>query len=248
MKRFFIPFFVAVLMLLSGCREQTLLTALSQEQANEVMSLLLRHNIAAEKKHVVKEGYAISVTPADFTAAVDLMTIYQLPSRPDINIADMFPADAMVSSPRAEVARIFSGIEQRLAQSLKNMEGVIGARVHVSYDISNTDVEKRNRPVNIAVLLTISRDVGNESLMTGEVKRFLKNSFASVRYDDISVVLTRAPVLQQYAPVLKQASLQEPRITPVMAGLLMLAAGLSGAAGYLWYRRRHRLSGNAREA
>ncbi|MGQ7116183.1 hypothetical protein ACUOFC_66885, partial [Escherichia sp. TWPC-MK] len=53
---------------------------------------------------------------------VDWLKIYNLPGKPDIQISQMFPADALVSSPRAEKARLYSAIEQRLEQSLKIMD------------------------------------------------------------------------------------------------------------------------------
>lgn len=54
----------------------------------------------------------------------------------------MFPADALVSSPRAEKARLYSAIEQRLEQSLKIMDGIVSSRVHVSYDVDTGDSGK----------------------------------------------------------------------------------------------------------
>ena len=66
----------------------------------------------------------------------------QSPGKPDIQISQMFPADALVSSPRAEKARLYSAIEQWLEQSLKIMDGIISSRVHVSYDVDNGDSGK----------------------------------------------------------------------------------------------------------
>ena len=37
-----------------------------------------------------------------FASSVDWLKIYNLPGKPDIQISQMFPADALVSSPRAE--------------------------------------------------------------------------------------------------------------------------------------------------
>lgn len=83
---------------------------------------------------------------------MDWLKIYNLPGKPDIQISQMFPADALVSSPRAEKARLYSAIEQRLEQSLKIMDGIISSRVHVSYDVDNGDSGKTALPIHISVL------------------------------------------------------------------------------------------------
>ena len=116
----YISLFLFIL-LLCGCKQQELLNHLDQQQANDVLAVLQRHNINAEKKDQGKTGFSIYVEPTDFASAVDWLKIYNLPGKPDIQISQMFPADALVSSPRAEKARLYSAIEQRLEQSLKIM-------------------------------------------------------------------------------------------------------------------------------
>lgn len=90
------------ILLLCGCKQQELLNHLDQQQANDVLAVLQRHNINAEKKDQGKTGFSIFVEPTDFASAVDWLKIYNLPGKPDIQISQMFPADALVSSPRAE--------------------------------------------------------------------------------------------------------------------------------------------------
>ena len=109
----YISLFLFIL-LLCGCKQQELLNHLDQQQANDVLAVLQRHNINAEKKDQGKTGFSIYVEPTDFASAVDWLKIYNLPGKPDIQISQMFPADALVSSPRAEKARLYSAIEQRL--------------------------------------------------------------------------------------------------------------------------------------
>lgn len=141
-----------LILLLCNCKQQELLNHLDQLQANDVLAVLQRHNISAEKKDQGKVGFSIYVEEADFASAVDWLKIYNLPGKPDIQISQMFPADALVSSPRAEKARLYSAIEQRLEQSLKIMDGIISSRVHVSYDVDSGDSGKTTLPIHISVL------------------------------------------------------------------------------------------------
>ncbi|MFT4463795.1 MAG: hypothetical protein ACMX3H_02050 [Sodalis sp. (in: enterobacteria)] len=136
--------------MLSACKDEALLKNLDQVQANEVIATLQRNNIAAEKRDHGKGGYSITISKVDLPAAVDLLKTYQLPSPPRMEIVRMFPGDSLVSSPRAEKARLYSVIEQRLEQSLQVLEGVVNARVHVSYDIDAGENGRTPRPVHLS--------------------------------------------------------------------------------------------------
>ncbi|KVZ48930.1 EscJ/YscJ/HrcJ family type III secretion inner membrane ring protein [Burkholderia ubonensis] len=222
-----------LVLLLAACQQEDLLKGLDQQQANEVIAVLQRHNIEAEKTDRGKTGYSISVAPPNFAAAVDWLKTYDLPSRPRMEVAQMFPADSLVSSPRAEKARLYSAIEQRLEQSLQIMDGVLSARVHISYDLDSGEGGRAAKPVHLSALAVYDRDIEPEQIVT-DIKRFLKNSFADVDYDNISVVVSRRGEAQQQAP---STPLSERR-----AGLVWLISGavllaLLGAASWLRKRR-----------
>lgn len=197
--------FPILAVLLVGCKQDVLLKGLDQQQANEVIALLQRNNIKVDKKEIKKEGYSLSVSSQDFSASVDLMNTYGLPRPPAIDIAQMFPADALISSPRAEKARLYSGIEQRLEHSLLSISGVVSARVHVSYDMSSSDGDRKRSAVHLSTLLNHDNSITDTTLLISDVKRFLKNSFEDVNYDNISVVLSKINDVQRHAPVSIQA-------------------------------------------
>lgn len=190
---------LALCFLSTACSEDNLLQGLDQGQANEIIAVLHRHNIDTGKKNEGKSGYSVSVGKRDFAAAVDILKSYDLPSRKPLQISDMFPVDSLVASPRAEKARLYSGIEQRLEQSLYTITGIISARVHVSYDLDAGDGGRKAHPVHLSALANYEGDV-DVSILINDVKRFLKNSFAEVEYDHISVVLSKRTALQHQAP------------------------------------------------
>lgn len=192
------------ILLLTACKQQALLEDLDQQQANEVVALLLRHNIAAAKVSSGKAKYSIKVEAGDFPAAVEWLKVYNLPSRPVVEISEMFPTDALVSSPRAEKARLYSAIEQRLEQSLQTMEGIVTARVHVSYDIDAGEGGRETRPVHLSALAVYDLEIDPEQLIN-DIKRFLVNSFSDVDYANISVVLSRRTNVLQHSPTRSEA-------------------------------------------
>ncbi|MGY2200147.1 EscJ/YscJ/HrcJ family type III secretion inner membrane ring protein [Pseudomonas gingeri] len=218
---------------LAGCRQPTLLDGLDQQQANEVVSVLQRNNIGAAKQDNGKAGYSVKVARVDFPAAVDLLNLYALPSKPRLEVAQMFPADSLVASPRAEKARLYSALEQRLEQTLGVLEGVVSARVHVSYDVDAGEGGRKAPAVHLAAVAVHERDV-EPGLLVNDIKRFLKNSFTAVEYENISVILTRRSPTQHAAPLPI-----EPDTTawwfPV--GGLVLLVGLLAAAGWFYQMR-----------
>jgi type III secretion system YscJ/HrcJ family lipoprotein len=232
MKRWILA--ALMVLFLAACQQQDLLKGLNQQQANEVIAAMQRHNIAADKLDRGKTGFSVRVDGADFAAAVDILRVYNLPSRARMEIAEMFPADALVSSPRAEKARLYSAIEQRLEQSLQMMDGIIAARVHVSYDIEAGEGTGL-RPMHMSALAVYEQDLA-PAVLIGQVKRFLKNSFPDIDYDNISVVLSKRGALQHTQPMAAsapEAALSGLALVAWILGPLLLL----GAAGMIcWFR------------
>ncbi|WP_339504446.1 EscJ/YscJ/HrcJ family type III secretion inner membrane ring protein [Pseudomonas sp. RL_105y_Pfl2_101] len=218
---------------LVGCRQPNLLEGLDQQQANEVLSVLQRNNIAAVKVDTGKTGYAVKIDALDFSAAVDLLNLYSLPSRPRLQVAEMFPSDSLVASPRAEKARLYSALEQRIEQSLSVLEGVVSARVHVSYDLDAGEGGRKSPPVQLAAVVLHEPDAEPQLLIT-DIKRFLKNSFATVEYENVSVVLSKRSPVQHVAPSVAAAREQ----SPWPWWLAAISAVLLLAAGGAWFYRQ----------
>lgn len=234
---------ILLLLALTGCRPPNLLEGLDQQQANEVISVLQRNNINASKVDNGKAGHSVQIGKADFAAAVDLLNLYSLPSKPRVEIAQMFPADSLVASPRAEKARLYSALEQRLEQSLNTLGSVVSARVHISYDLDSGESSRKVLPVHVSALVIHERD-SEDQLLISDIKRFLKNSFSAVEYENISVVLSQRPLIQHSAPSL------EPRKQDFgwLYGVALLMLLALSAAGAWWFRSMNARPNETREA
>ncbi|MGN7839993.1 type III secretion system inner membrane ring lipoprotein SctJ [Stenotrophomonas sp. 22385] len=179
------------LVVLVGCARKPLLENLDERQANEVIAVLLRHNIDAEKLNLGKGGYQVQVGPRDLPEAIELMQRNDLPSAPRSQVSAAFPADSLVSTPLGERARLISAVEQRLEESLQLIDGVQSSRVHLNYD-ANLGTEGRRaerRRMHVAAVVAHEPGVDAEVLLQ-TVKRFLRNTFDGVEYDNVSVILT----------------------------------------------------------
>jgi len=188
-RRLLLP--VLMLLLLVGCARKPLLEGLDERQANEVIAVLLRHNIDAEKLNVGKGGYQVQVTPRDLPEAIELMQRNDLPSAPRSQVAAAFPADSLVSTPLGERARLISAVEQRLEESLQLLDGVHSTRVHLNYDANLGTEGRRAERRRMHVAAVVAHDPGiDEEVLLQSVKRFLRNTFDGIEYDNVSVILT----------------------------------------------------------
>jgi type III secretion protein J len=161
-----------------------------------------------------------------------LLNLYSLPSRPRLQVAEMFPSDSLVASPRAEKARLYSALEQRIEQSLGVLEGVVSARVHVSYDLDAGEGGRKSAPIHLSAVAVHERDIEPQLLIT-DIKRFLKNSFAAVEYENISVILSKRSPTQHMAPSVAATQGQSHWVW-----LLALVTGLLLASGTAWAYRQ----------
>jgi len=227
------PFFIVLLALSLAACKTDLLTGLSQRQANEALALLQRHQIDVAKKIDGKKDFKLVVESLQLSDAVRLLTEHQLPSRDDVSISDMFPADSLVTTPMSERARLLSGIEQRLEKTLSGIQNVATARVHASYPVVEGD-RRRIQPMRLSVVVTYEGSIPEE-VFSEKIKRVARNSFNGLAYDDISVVL--------FARRAEDSMSAAPNAHPMRGRpAVWLAAGLLSllllGAGFQWQRKR----------
>ncbi len=192
---------ILAVMFMSGCNDDKILDNLTQEQANQVLTVLQQHNVSAHKNGNIKSGYTVAVSSVESTAALSIISQYQLPWAADVQIGHAFPDSSLVSSPGAEQARVRSLQEQRLEQSLRIIDQVVNARVHISYPYYANDISGRKSASHIGILISYKGEV-DKNIFISQIKNLIKNSIDDIRYENISVVLFNAPVIQ-YSPPLK---------------------------------------------
>jgi type III secretion system YscJ/HrcJ family lipoprotein len=216
-------------LMLTGCNED-LMADLSERQANEAIALLQRHHVDASKQAAGKKRFKVEVEKAHFAQAAELLRVYGLPIAEDAPISSLFPPDALVNSPTAERARLISGLEERLSQTINHVEGIYGARVHASYPVFSRDngVEV---PMHLAVMLNYEGTIA-DSILAEQLKQLARNSFEALSYDNISVVVFHSS--RPEPPVVPAA----PGNWPALLALLVFVIVLSGALGALFLRHR----------
>lgn len=173
---------------LSGC-DMELYSGLSEGGANQMLALLMLHQINAEKQ-IEKSGMVgLTVDKRQFINAVELLRQNGFPRQRFITVDELFPANQLVTSPTQEQAKMVFLKEQQLENMLSHMDGVIHADVTVAMPMS---VDGKNPlPHTASVFIKYSPEVNLQSYQS-QIKGLVRDAVPGIDYAKISVVMQPA--------------------------------------------------------
>jgi type III secretion protein J len=181
-----IYFFCLIAVLaLSGCKI-ALYRDLSEEDANQMLSLLLLNRIDAEKKVVKSGAIDLMVGKEKFADAVEILRQHGLPRTKMQTIQDVFPAGGLVSSPFQEQAKIAYLKEQQVQKMLISLNGVIDAQVSI---VQNMQQDRREQVApSAAVYIKYSPE---ENLLDKEanIRNLVLRAVPNLKPEAISIVM-----------------------------------------------------------
>lgn len=171
---------------LAGCK-QPIYTRLSEAEANDVLLSLIKGGVDAEKR-VAEEGtFGIWVPEAEIATAIELLRADAQPSEHYSNLGEMFARNSLVSSPTEERIRYIYGLQQELAKTLSQIDGVLVARVHIVVPASDP-FETQAKPSSASVFLKHRADF-NMQLVVPLVKDMVVRSVEGLAAESVSVSL-----------------------------------------------------------
>ena len=226
-----------LLLLLSGCKTE-IYQGLSENQANTMLSVLLRHGIPAEKI-AAKAGYSIAVQENRIIQALEVLKENSLPREDFQNLGKVFSAEGMISSATEEQARLAFAISQELSDTFSRIDGVLTARVHVV--LSQTDLSTGNvTPPSAAVFLRHTPE-SQATRLIPHIRELTANAVPGLLQDKVSVMLV--PVRETVSvpmPLQENVKQDDSRlyVFAVVGILLALAVGGFGTAAFIHLRKR----------
>lgn len=219
MKRWRAPGLVlAALLALAGCK-QAIYSRLSEGEANDVLLTLIKGGVQARKRADQDGKFSVEVSAAEMATAIELLRADAQPSEHYTNLGEVFARDGLISSPTEERIRLIYGLQQELAKTLSQIDGVLVARVHIVVPASDP-LELAARPASASVFLKHRADM-NVQLAVPAVKELVVRSVEGLTADTVSVSLFPA-----------RASATPPAQVPVTWFFGALVASRSVAA--LW--------------
>lgn len=117
---------------LAGCGKAALYDQISENDANEMLSVLGKAGIVADKSRQSADGWKVVVSSESVAVALEILTSSGLPRERFRNIGDLFPKEGLISTPVEEHMRTIYALSQELGRTISHIDGVIEARVHIS--------------------------------------------------------------------------------------------------------------------
>lgn len=178
----------APLLLLAACSQQNLYSNLSEAQANDMVAVLLDAGIDASKSAAEKEQWQVSVSQNQFARAVEVLKSNGFPRKDYDTLGSIFKKEGFASSPLEERARLNYGMSQELSSSIRSIDGVIEARVHLTMPEPDP-LSKEAKPASASVFVKYRPgfDLQGE---TGAIKSLVTNAVEGLTYDRVSVIMT----------------------------------------------------------
>ena len=177
---------VAGLLALAACKSD-LYTNLDQQQANEMVSMLRQHGIAAERVAGKGDRVTVSVDDSRFSDAVAILNDNGLPKQQFASLGDVFKRDGLVSSPVQERAQMIYALSQELSSTVSSIDGVLSARVHLVLP-ENDPLRQQLIASSASVFIRYHANVPMADLVP-QIKMLVANGVAGLAYDKVSVVL-----------------------------------------------------------
>lgn len=175
-----------VLCALAGCQTE-LYSKLDEREANDMIALLHKHGVAAERSFAKDGTSQISVEENRLPQAIELLKANGLPRRTFTNMGEVFKSSGLISSPTEERARFIYALSEELSRTISDIDGVLSARIHVVLP-KNDLLRQDATPSSASVFIRHDSRAPLKSLLP-HVKMLVANSIEGLSYDKVSVVL-----------------------------------------------------------
>jgi type III secretion protein J len=214
-------FCLAGLLLLTACKAE-LYSGLAEKDINEMAMVLQSRGIDTQRSSA-KNGFALAVDSDNFTEAMAVLNANGLPRKQYKGLGVTFSGDKMVATPFEERARFMYALNEEIAQSLNQIAGVLSARVHIT--LPETAPFEKTKPRPRASVFLYERPSANVKTYVPVIKSLVMNSVDNLQYEDVTVAIFPANLLDVPVTPLRTKS----GLLPVYAALaLFLCAVLAG--------------------
>jgi len=196
-------FLIMALVLCTSCESRrTIVNALDEREANEILVFLATRGIEGQKVVAVAEGgggqkglfWNISVESSRATEAMALLNQAGLPRKRSKSLIETLGSSGLVPSPLEQKARYQVGIAESIANTIRKIDGVLDAEVRISFpeeDPLNPNAPKQKITPSVFVKHNGVLDDPNSHLQT-RIRKLVASSVNGLDYDNVTVVGDRA--------------------------------------------------------
>ncbi len=178
---------------LAGCAVPVA-ASLEEADANRVVVALEQSGIAADKEaDPTSEGHwRVTVARDDASGAAQVLEQENLPGPTSPGVLQTLGESSLVPSRTAEHAKLVVGTAGDLERSLRAVDGVLGARVHLAVP-SRAPFEGGDKPEEPTASVLIRHRGATPPLAARDVQNLVAGAVTGLSPDKVSVVLTPVP-------------------------------------------------------
>lgn len=220
----------SLLLALAACKVD-LYSGLNEQEANEMLAALSAEAITASKQRLEDNRWQLQVEESQLGAALTVLRNRGLPQDRYVSMGEVFQKQGLVSTPSEERMRYIFAVSQELSQTLRHIDGVVAARVHVVIP-ANDPLSDKIRPSSAAVFIKHRSDI-DLRLLVPAVKDMVAHGIEGLTHEQVSLTLVEA----RRTPLPTGAPLPSPNATgdlfgvvPPTAAVVLIVLLLAGAA------------------
>lgn len=199
--------FMLICLAAAGCKE-TLYSGLSENEANEMVAVLVASGFEPSRARDKDGIYEITLVEEDVAAAVTVLRNAGYPRQKFETLGEVFGAEGIFGSPFEQQTRFVHAMNQELSSTVSAISGVRAARVLVtSPPRGRYDREAPRATASVTIHHETAFDIGAH---ISSIKMIVAHSLPNLDYDDVAVVLFPAggPVISaNTAPVAGQTAM-----------------------------------------
>ncbi len=180
---------LGVVLALGGCKE-VLYSNLSEHDANDMVAILAAGDIEVSRDVTKKGAYSLLVQPEDVAPAIVLLRGQGFPRQEYLSLGDVFDAGGIIGTPFEEHARFIHAMNEELAHTISEVDGVRSTRVLVtSPPKGRYDQSEPRATASVSIQHEADFDAVKH---VPSIKLLVAYSLPNLTYDDVAVALFAA--------------------------------------------------------
>ncbi|EFB41617.1 MULTISPECIES: type III secretion system inner membrane ring lipoprotein SctJ [Parachlamydia] len=199
--------FISLFLLTSCSSERTIVHGIREQDANEIIVFLNSKNIESTKVES-SEGGGTGPQKAVFwdiqvpeNKAMDAMSFLDeegLPRKHQESLLDIFGSSSLVPSETQERIRYQAGLAQQIANTIKEIDGVIDANVMISFPEENPITGTTSGPITASVYIKHNGILDDpNSQLRSKIRQLVAASVTGLKYDNVTIIGERAAITEQ---------------------------------------------------
>ena len=209
----------------TACKEQ-LYGKLDQNQANELVAVLMENGIESTRRQV--EGdFQVLVEGKDLARAVQILKANGLPKRSYASLGEVFKDDKIIKTPFQERVLFVHAISEELSRSIADIDGVSASRVHIMLPENSRITGKAASSPSASVFVHVDSGARDKKFVS-IIKEMVSHAVDGLQYENVAVAVFRRDQATQQPgklpereePTLEQArqGLETPITSPTSCG------------------------------